>query len=952
MATVTWTGGTTGVWSSGLSWSGFSVPTAADDVVIGVGDTVTVDAPAQVADITLLTGPPTAANLVVASSLALTGTLSGGVWLSGTLSGGTLDGPLIGQGGTLLGVTLTGSAASAPLGDLAIDAVTAASLVSPAAVRGTLTLDAGSYDATGFTLDPTAGVSTAVLAGGAGTVTLGAGVTVQLGAANVQHDVFPPPLGGAALSGDFVNLGSIGGDIGLTIGGAGFANQSTLSFVPIVVSETTVVALHTTTWSQSFGPTVDIASGAIRNSGLISLTGGTLTLGGASASNAGTIMLVDGTTQYFVNGGTLATAPLSTALLVGAASFDNTGTISADLIDFSGSLALAALGNVSGALRFDGTLDLGGGTLDASAYAGVTIGGLVENGTLRAGSGSLALAGATLDNVTLQPGGSLQVSGPIEWIGLPPGAAQVTLDAVTTEIAFASATSLAGVGITAGGSNVADTLALRNGVVTLGAASSLMLTAGALNVTGPGTLANDGSIGVAAGTLDIAALAGSGGVTVGAGATLEVGTLSGAETVTLDAGARLTIAALAGAPTIDYAGIALVVLPGTGALPVTLQNLTAGDLIDFTGVSGVPSPGFGAGGAAVAGGSLDVAGASGDQANVPLTTPSSNLAFSVTIDPSGGTLVTAAACYRAGTRIATARGEVPIERLRRGDLIRTASGRFAPALWLGRRRIDCRRHARPEAVWPVRVAAHAFAPGRPARDLFLSPDHAVFLDGALIPVRYLLNGASIAQRPAAQVEYWHVELPAHDVLLAENLPAESYLDTGNRAAFEGTRYRRPLPRIAALRLWQRHACAPLLAGGPALAAAHARLLARAQTLGQALTDAPALRVVTAAGQAAVPIGESRFRLPAGASSIRLLSRSFIPAHLAGPGGDARRLGVAVGALRLDGTALALDDPRFGAGWYAPEAGWRWTAGAAAIAAHGARELAIELAIAGRYWAGG
>ncbi|MDA8247605.1 MAG: hypothetical protein M0Z28_00350, partial [Rhodospirillales bacterium] len=124
------------------------------------------------------------------------------------------------------------------------------------------------------------------------------------------------------------------------------------------------------------------------------------------------------------------------------------------------------------------------------------------------------------------------------------------------------------------------------------------------------------------------------------------------------------------------------------------------------------------------------------------------------------------------------------------------------------------------------------------------------------------------------------------------------------------------------------------------------------TLGQALTDAPALRVVTAAGQAAVPIGESRFRLPAGASSIRLLSRSFIPAHLAGPGGDARRLGVAVGALRLDGTALALDDPRFGAGWYAPEAGWRWTAGAAAIAAHGARELAIELAIAGRYWAGG
>lgn len=33
------------------------------------------------------------------------------------------------------------------------------------------------------------------------------------------------------------------------------------------------------------------------------------------------------------------------------------------------------------------------------------------------------------------------------------------------------------------------------------------------------------------------------------------------------------------------------------------------------------------------------------------------------------------------------------------------------------------------------------------------------------------------------VTYIHVELPAHDVVLAEGLPAESYLDTGNRAGF-------------------------------------------------------------------------------------------------------------------------------------------------------------------------
>jgi hypothetical protein len=47
-------------------------------------------------------------------------------------------------------------------------------------------------------------------------------------------------------------------------------------------------------------------------------------------------------------------------------------------------------------------------------------------------------------------------------------------------------------------------------------------------------------------------------------------------------------------------------------------------------------------------------------------------------------------------------------------------------------------------------------------------------------VRYLCNGATIRQESVAVVEYYHVELDAHDIMLAEGLPAESYLDTGNR----------------------------------------------------------------------------------------------------------------------------------------------------------------------------
>ena len=147
------------------------------------------------------------------------------------------------------------------------------------------------------------------------------------------------------------------------------------------------------------------------------------------------------------------------------------------------------------------------------------------------------------------------------------------------------------------------------------------------------------------------------------------------------------------------------------------------------------------------------------------------------------------ACFAAGTRIATAGGDVRVENLAIGDMAVTLEG-SAGIVWIGHRRIDCRRHPRPQDVRPVRVRAGAFAPGSPQRDLLLSPDHCVFVtnnltgpSGALIPVRHLVNGVSIVQDPMDSVTYYHVELPSHAVILAEGLTVESYLDTGNRAAF-------------------------------------------------------------------------------------------------------------------------------------------------------------------------
>ena len=120
-----------------------------------------------------------------------------------------------------------------------------------------------------------------------------------------------------------------------------------------------------------------------------------------------------------------------------------------------------------------------------------------------------------------------------------------------------------------------------------------------------------------------------------------------------------------------------------------------------------------------------------------------------------------------------------------GDRLPTASGAVRPVIWTGWRRVDCARHPYPEHVWPVRVVAGTFGDRMPLRDLDLSPEHAVFLDGVLTPIGELINGRSVQQMQVQSVAYHHIELDRHDVILAEGMPVESFMENGNRNDMEG-----------------------------------------------------------------------------------------------------------------------------------------------------------------------
>ncbi len=191
------------------------------------------------------------------------------------------------------------------------------------------------------------------------------------------------------------------------------------------------------------------------------------------------------------------------------------------------------------------------------------------------------------------------------------------------------------------------------------------------------------------------------------------------------------------------------------------------------------------------------------------------------------------ACFTAGTRIATDRGARPVETLRIGDRLRTVVGQASQSItWIGHRRIDCRRHPEPHKVWPIRIAAGAFGHRMPSRDLFLSPDHAVLARGVLIPVKYLINGSTIEQIETDSVSYFHIELSQHSVLLAEGLPAESYLETGGRTNFANAGDSLRLfpdfaPPADRVHLWEVSGCAPLVIHGPELDSVRADVSRRA-----------------------------------------------------------------------------------------------------------------------------
>jgi hypothetical protein len=480
-------------------------------------------------------------------------------------------------------------------------------------------------------------------------------------------------------------------------------------------------------------------------------------------------------------------------------------------------------------------------------------------------------------------------------------------------------------------------------------ASSTALTEGVLNI-GSAMINSGGTVDVDGGSLFTGSVSGSGDYTISLDGTIEVGgnvtganasanvisfSDTGADTLLLDGvGTTLnaTIAGFGGDNGIDIGSLPFSTQLTTHYNGTTL-TIGSGNVAVFT-IAHVNNPG----------------------------------AFALADDGSGGTVLTV--CYAQGTMVEAVDGEVAVEALRPGDRVMTLRGSEltpVPVIWIGHRRVNLAAHPHPRMVAPIRIDRSAFADNVPHRDLLVSPDHAILTDGKLICARQLINGATIRQdTDRNSIIYYHVELEKHAIMLAEGLPAESYLDTGNRGFFANSDQPGPLyPDLtddADNAKREANSCEPFATDERSIRPVWQRLAERAGAIGRRpasprTTDDPKLRLL-AGGRLIKPVTTDAhryiFMLPRGVSEVRLISQAATPTDARPWLEDRRRLGVRVARLVVRGgdelCDIPLDHPSLVSGWWATErdgmALRRWTDGSAVLPLPAVRGVAIlEIAIA-------
>jgi hypothetical protein len=618
-----------------------------------------------------------------------------------------------------------------------------------------------------LTIDPGATISTLTFELGVGSTTTLNTDLDYAAAFLIDNDIsdvtLPPPAGGLDIA--TLNLNGFT----LTLDGPSDLNGEIAGPGSVVIDSTASIDTYLALTGAAI---LEVAiGGQLADNGAFWL--------GTAVSDAPELLIDQGGEFDFDASGTIYNA---TGLVDNAGIFDvmsgvdatvddavtNTGTI--DVADAASLTLSNGSADFGGTVEDSGTLDFAGGTFDLDSALVMAVGAWnVDAATVNLAA-NLSYGGTFASSGTLDLNQwTLTLSGGASLAGTISGTGSVTITATA---------------------NV-DAALTNDATITLQDHASLTASAA---VHGQGTISVDGTS-----EADFAASVDSGQtINLVAGATVEIGDLASVDAGTQHQDFNATIAGATSQTTI--------LLSDSG-----LGRYTAIDGYQLSDVGGNTIVTLTDGGATV--GSLTLAGLG-------------YTGIEIAPGPIGTTEITVETpCYCPGTLILTDRGEAPIETLRIGDNVVTRSGAARPIKWIGRRSYSGRFILGRSDILPICIKAGALADELPRRDLWISPHHAIFIDGVLIEAKDLVNGISIVQAERVdRVEYLHIELDSHDVIIAEGALSESFIDDDSRQMFHNAHEHAALypdvPRIAA------RFCAPRRNEGYEVEAARRRIAER------------------------------------------------------------------------------------------------------------------------------
>ena len=482
-------------------------------------------------------------------SLANTGTI--------VLSGGSLSAVDVKSGALFTGSV--GTTASFSSGTLTLGTVAEFGSLTFSGTSGTVVL--GSLSGTGVTTFASSGsISSGSITGGTVSVASNLSSSVSGGSVTVGG-IFT----GGTVSGGSLNLTGSGSSSITTLSGGTIANSGTLQ----ITTGTYAGGLSGTGALMKVGATQLTLSGANTYTGSTYITAGTLSAVSGALANTGTILLSGGSLSAVdVKSGALFTGSIGTT-----ASFSSTSLTLGTVAEF-------------GTLTFSGT----SGTVVLGSLSGTGVTTFASSGSISSGSitgGTVSVASNLSSSVS---GGSVTVGGTFTSAVLSGGT--VTVAGLTNEAL------LSGGSLIANGGGTLTTMTA--GALTVGSLATLTLG----TVTGSGTIADNGSLSISAGTLngvlsgtgalsktgtDVLNLNGSnnfsGSITVAAG-TLNAGTFGSSTALTLASGARGFVSGATSLGTVANEGsLNFTVASGL----VSLASLSGNGATNFTGATSTGS---------------------------------------------------------------------------------------------------------------------------------------------------------------------------------------------------------------------------------------------------------------------------------------------------------------------------------------------------------------------------